>query len=236
MSQSDIANNIGRSQGSISREIKRNKGLRGYRYQQADTLAQCRHTEKNKAIKLTDDIKHLLDKYISKDWSPEQVTGRLKKDSIIDLHYETIYQYIHDDKRAGGTLYTHLRHQKKSYRKRYGSPRNNSGIPNRTDIDERPEVVNSRERVGDWEADTMIGKNHKGVLVTLDERKTKLRLAFPLQNKKMDAVTTAINFLLTPIKNFVQTITFDNGKEFAQHEKIALAIDCDTYFAKPYSS
>lgn len=232
----DIAEKLNRSQSTISREIRRNYGLRGYRHKQANQKAQERHETKEKSIKLTDEITRVIDAYILKDWSPEQISGRLKIDGIINLHHETIYQYILADKQAGGDLYTHLRHQKKTYRKRYGSPRNRNGIPNRTDIDERPEAANNRARVGDWEADTMIGKNHKGALVTLDERKTKLRLALPVSSKKMHEVTEAINFLLKPVKNFVETITFDNGKEFAQHEKIAHSVKCDTYFAKPYHS
>jgi len=236
MTLTQIANNLGYSQSTISREVRRNRGQRGYRYQQAHRMAQERHKTKNKAVKLTDEITGVIDEYIRSEWSPEQIAGRLKMDGVIDLHHETIYQYILADKQAGGDLYTHLRHQNKTYRKRYGCPRNRSGIPNRTDIDERPSVVNTRERVGDWEADTMIGKNHKGAFVTLDERKSKLRLALPVASKKAHEVTNAINILLKPVKSFVETITFDNGKEFALHEKIAKEIKCDTYFAKPYHS
>ena len=97
-------------------------------------------------------------------------------------------------------------------------------------------MANTRERVGDWEADTIIGKNHKGAIVTLDDRKSKLRLAFPLAGKKADAVKDAMLLLFKPIQSFVETITFDNGKEFTQHEKLAKELDCCTYFAKPYHS
>ncbi|MDT8424910.1 MAG: IS30 family transposase, partial [Methyloprofundus sp.] len=159
-----------------------------------------------------------------------------KQENVISLHHETIYQHVLADKKAGGELYKHLRHQKKTYRKRYGSAHNRTGIPNRVDIDERPEIANNRERIGDWEADTIIGKNHKGAIVTLDERKSKLRLAFPLAGKKAQGVFEATTFLLDPIKNFVKTITFDNGKEFTLHEKIAKSLECETYFAKPYHS
>jgi IS30 family transposase len=236
MTLSRIAVDLGRSQSTISREVARNRGKRGYRHQQANGLAQERHATKDKSIKLTEEITCVIDEYIRDDWSPEQIAGRLKMDGIVDLHHETIYQYILADKQSGGDLYTHLRHQNKTYRKRYGSARNRSGIPNRTDIDERPVAANNRERVGDWEADTMIGKNHKGAFVTLDERKSKLRLALPVASKKAHEVTEAINALLKPIKHFVETITFDNGKEFAKHEKVAKSIKCDTYFAKPYHS
>jgi IS30 family transposase len=108
--------------------------------------------------------------------------------------------------------------------------------PNRRDIDDRPVAANKRERVGDWEADTIIGNQHKGAIVTLDERKTKVRLAAPLPGKKAVYVTEAITRLLGPIKSFVKTITFDNGREFTQLKKIADAAECETFFAKPYHS
>ena len=129
-----------------------------------------------------------------------------------------------------------MRHQGKTYRKRYGSAHNRTGIPNRVGIEERPAVVNNRERVGDWEADTIIGKNHKGAIVTLDERKTKLRVAVPLPGKKAKAVKQAMVSSLKPLKKFVKTITYDNGKEFVEHEAVARALSCDSYFAAPYHS
>ncbi len=107
---------------------------------------------------------------------------------------------------------------------------------NRVDIDKRPKAANDRERVGDWEADTIIGKNHKGAIVTLDDRKSKLRLAFPLKGKKAQDVFDVTNILLEPIKDFVKTITYNNGKEFTMHEKTAQQLSCNTYFAKPYHS
>lgn len=225
---------MGLSQSSISREIARNTGKRGYRHQQADRFAQERQREKPKAIKLTKQVKQEIDERIKQDWSPEQICGRFKQEREISLHHETIYQYLLADKQSGGELYKHLRHQKKKYRKRYGSSHNRTGIPNRVDIDQRPEQANNRERVGDWESDTIIGKNHKGAIVTLDERKTKLRLAFPLKTKAAKLVKQAIIKLLNPFRKVVKTMTFDNGKEFAGHEAIAKALGCQTYFAKPY--
>jgi len=115
-----IASALDRSQSTITREVNRNRGLRGYRHQQAERKARERHAAKPKAIKLTKEVTVLIDGYIKADWSPEQIAGRLKKENIISLHHETIYQYILADKRSGGGLYTHLRHQNKTYRKRYG--------------------------------------------------------------------------------------------------------------------
>jgi len=232
----EIAIKINRSQSTISREISRNTGGRGYRYKQAHRLTRERHQEKNKSVKLTPELKEILNKYIKKDYSPEQISGRLKLKVQISIHHETIYQYILADKRDGGELYKHLRHQNKTYRKRYGSAHNRNGIKDRVDIDERPEAANKRERVGDWELDTIIGKNHKGAIVTMDDRKTKLRLAYPLPGKKAQDVKDAMIKLLRPIKSWVHTTTYDNGKEFSLHKAVSQALDCDAYFAKPYHS
>ena len=231
-----IAKAMGRSQSTISREIRRNTGQRGYRHKQANRLTNERHTNKIKAVKLTDEIQYIISTCLQNDWSPEQISGRLHDEGIISLHHETVYQFILADKANGGVLHKHLRHQGKTYRKRYGSAHNRSGIPNRVDIDKRPAVANNRKRVGDWEADTIIGKNHKGAIVTLDERKSKLRLAAPLQGKKAKLVKNAMITMLSPITDFVKTVTFDNGKEFTLHEDIAKDLDCKTYFAKPYHS
>jgi IS30 family transposase len=236
MSMNRIAKVLGRSQSTLSREISRNTGQRGYRHKQAHGLAGQRHKNKPKAVKLSEEIKALITGYLKQDWSPEQIAGRLAKEGIIKLHHETIYQYILANKKAGGTLYKHLRHQKKTYRKRYGSAHNRTGIPNRVDIEQRPQEANERKRVGDWEADTIIGKNRKGAIITLDERKSKVRFAAPLQSKKAQHVKQAAIALLQPIKRFVETITFDNGKEFSLHESMAKALGCDTYFARPYHS
>ncbi|QEN04136.1 IS30 family transposase [Thiospirochaeta perfilievii] len=126
---------------------------------------------------------------------------------------------------------------RKTYRKRYGTTTGSTrGIPNRIDIDERPEAANKRERVGDWEADTIIGKSHKGAIVTLDDRKSKLRLAAPLSGKHADPVKDWITKLLEPFADLTKTITFDNGKEFTKHQDVARELKCETYFAKPYHS
>ncbi len=235
-SMNKIALALGRAQSTISREINRNTGKKGYRHKQAECLVQQRHKDKRKAVKITEPIKLQIQKHLKQDWSPEQIAGRFKSEGVVNLHHESIYQYVLANKQDGGTLYKHLRHQNKTYRKRYGSAHNRTGIPNRVGIEQRPEVANNRQRVGDWEADTIIGKNHKGAIVTLDERKSKLRLAAPLQGKTAQAVHESMVALLYPIRQFVETITFDNGKEFTLHEATASALSCETYFANPYHS
>ena len=236
ISKNQIAKGLNRSHTTVLREISRNTGGNGYRYKQAHVFAKQRHDAKNKYTKLNDSIKKLINRYIRLDWSPEQVCGRLSRDNVINLHHETVYRYILKNKQHNGKLYKHLRHQGKAYRKRYGYPNNRGAIPNRTDIDQRPWAVNNRLVFGHWEADTIIGKNRQGGIVTLDERVTKLRLAYPVESRHMNNVSAAIIRLLKPLGRIVDSITYDNGKEFYAHQKVNQAISCMSYFAKPYSS
>jgi len=235
-SNNKIAQGMGRDPATIGRELRRNVGKRGYRHQQANAMAMSRHTEKPKATKLTEELEEYMTEKLIQRWSPEQISGRLKRDRKTSLSPETIYQFIAKDKRQGGCLHQHLRHQGKPYKKRYGKTDYRGCIPGRVDIDARPEVVDERSRIGDWEADLIIGKAHKGAIVTLAERCSRLYLAFPIVRKTADLTTQAITTLLADIKAFVHTITYDNGREFNGHGHINDALECDSYFAKPYHS
>jgi transposase, IS30 family len=152
------------------------------------------------------------------------------------VSHETIYQFIIDDQKLGGELYKHRRLGRKKRRKRLKDKDRRGQILNRVSIDERPAVVNSKERVGDWEIDTIIGKNHKGVIVTAVERKTKFSCMKHVLKKEAPLVTMALIDMLKPYKQLVHTLTGDNGKEFSEHEKIAQALQANFYFAHPYSS
>jgi IS30 family transposase len=227
---------MGRNKSTISRELSRNTGKRGYRHKQANRLADERHQKKNKAIKLTDCVKNYISEKLKEYWSPEQIMGRLELDKKIKISTETAYRFVLQDKAVGGALYKYLRHQHKKYRKRYGKNDYRGRIPNRIDIDERPSIVDARTRIGDWEVDLVIGKGHKGGFATLAERKNRLYLALPIVNKTAQNANDAINKRLTPLKHWVKTLTFDNGREFSWHEKLAENLDCNTYFTKPYHS
>ncbi|SMN16428.1 Mobile element protein [uncultured Candidatus Thioglobus sp.] len=140
------------------------------------------------------------------------------------------------DKAVGGELYKYLRHQHKKYKKCYGKNDYRGVIPSRIDIDERPSIVDNHTRIGDWEIDLVIGKGHKGGFATLADRKSRLYLVLPITNKTAQTANDAITKLLTPLKHWVKTLTFDNGREFSWHEKLADRLECGTYFAKPYHS
>ncbi len=233
-SNSDIANMLGRHVSTIKRERSRNMGQKGYRPQQAHSFAQERHQMKPKAIKMTEEMQQHIRERLALEWSPEQIQGRLLTDDDSSVCPKTIYDFIARDKANGGDLYKHMRHKK--YRQRTGKPDPRGQIRDRVGIEERPDIVDQKERIGDWEADTVIGKGHQGVLVTLSERVSKLNLIAHVPSKHAEVVTQAMIEMLTPYRNDLHTITFDNGKEFAFHRRVAKALDVKTYFARPYHS
>ncbi len=231
-----MAKVMGRNHTTLSRELKRNTGQRGYRYHQAQSLAEQRHQEKPKAVKLTKALMAYITEKLQARWSPEQICGRLRLEQATLISPETIYRFVLQEKRQGGQLYCNLRHQVKRRRKRYGAKDYRGTIPGRVDIADRPAVVDTRARVGDWEADLVMGKDHQGALVTLAERRSRLFLALPILRKTAERTTRAIITLLGTWKDWVHTITYDNGREFSWHQAIAQALDCQGFFARPYHS
>jgi len=235
--QKYIAEAIGVDKSTICRELKRNRFWRGtYEPHHAHAYAQRRHREKRKEIKFTKEVEAFIREKTSEEWSPEQISGYAKRHELFSISHERIYQFILNDKKFGGDLYKHLRHQHKKYRKRYGSPQRNYGIKNRKFIDERPTVVDNKERIGDWEIDTIIGGNRKQAIVTIVERVSKKAVLKKVEFKTAELVFQATANGLNRLSNKVLTITADNGTEFAYHERISEALDADFYFARPYAS
>ena len=232
--QATIAEVIGVHQSTISRELKRNKGLRGYRYKQAHEMATARRKGKAKP-RIDAGAWAFIERLIQKEWSPEQISGWMKNEMGYSVSHERIYQHILQDKQSGGKLYLHLRCRKKR-RKRYGSHERRGQIPNRTSIDERPRIVDSRHRYGDWEVDTIIGSRHQQAIVSLAERKSRLALIRKVDRKTSEQVSQAVTELLGSVKHRVHTITGDNGKEFSGHQEIAKSLSANFYFAHPYAS
>ncbi len=231
-----IAGVLDRSPSTISREIRRNCGLRGYRPGQADRLARTRSRSCRVRRRITHKDWVLLEELIRRDWSPEQISGRLRREKQLWVSPELIYQHIYADKAEGGSLWTHLRCQQKR-RKRYGSGRERRGcLPDRVGIDQRPAEVDSRSRIGHWEGDTIIGKAHRGAAVTLVERASRFLRLSKLPRKTAKATRRAISRRLRPFADQINSLTLDNGKEFAQHRQIAQSLGSAVYFADPYAS
>lgn len=232
--QTQIAHLLGVHKSTVSRELRRNCGQRGYRPQQAHRFCLRRRHDKAKP-RITASTWRLIRRLLRKDWSPEQISDWLNQEAGLRVSHETIYQYVLTDKHAGGTLYRHLRCQKQR-KKRYGVYSRRGCIPNAISIEQRPAIVDTRRRFGDWELDTVIGKNHRQALVTLVERKSRLTLIAKVTRKTADAVSEAIIRLLKPLAPWVHTLTADNGREFAGHQNIARALNAKFYFAHPFAS
>ena len=232
--QTEIAKMLGRHKSTISRELQRNRGLKGYRPKQAHERAVARRLEKARPR-----IEHAawtqIEALIRQQWSPEQIAGRLERERGVAISHEWIYQHIYSDKCSGGDLYRFLRCQKRR-RKRYGTHSRRGLIPNQVSIDDRPAIVETKQRLGDWEGDTVIGQGHRGALVTLVERKTLFTVIQNVCRKTAELVRKAVHQALAPYKDRVQTITYDNGREFADYAGMAKDLDAKIYFAHPYAS
>ena len=237
-SPTEIAQVLGVHCSTISRELTRNTGKRGYRHKQADEKAQQRRDmacqEKKKMIP---SMIAIIEGKLRLQWSPTQISGWLRKNSYENgVSHETIYQHIWEDKRNGGFLYKELRHHGKKYNKRSKGTAGRGCIPNRIDIKERPSIVEEKTRLGDWELDTIIGTRQSGAIVSMVERSSKLIKLAKITHKTAEETEAALIGSLIPIREFIHTLTADNGKEFASHQKVALALDADFYFATPYHS
>jgi len=237
LSNISVAKKLKRNKSTIGREISRNKGLRGYQPKQAQKLCEIRHSSKEKHIRFTEEVHDCVVILLLEKWSPEQISGWLSKNKNYNISHQKIYDFVNQDKDEGGDLYKCFRQSNKKRRKRYSLKSATRGqIRDRVPITERPQVVEDKSRVGDWEGDTVVGKDHKGFIVTLVDRKSKLTLIEKVENKSAEVVAKAVTRALAPFKNETHTITFDNGKEFADHKKIAKDLDANIYFATPYAS
>ena len=236
LSQRQIALRLGVSRATISRELKRNQGRKGYRFQQADALAtERRHAANAQPSCMTPDKIRIIEQKLEEGWSPDQISGRLKLEGIC-ISSKTIYRHVWFDRQEGGLLYRHLRHGGKKYNRRSPNEAGRGCIPNRVDIKERPAIVEKKSRIGDWEGDTIIGKDHKGAILTLVDRKSKFLVMEKLKRKTAKKVCAAIKKRLSKLPHKVYTITYDNGKEFSEHQEIAKALKAKCYFATPYHS
>lgn len=228
-----IARQLSRDRSTIIRELKRNSINGQYQGSQAEIQSQQRRFRK--PTKMTPQLVLTVEEKLKLQWSPEQISGRLKIEGI-NISHEAIYKHIRKDKRNGGSLYKQLRHHGKKYNHRSKGTAGRGCIPNRVDIDQRPPIVEEKIRVGDWELDTIIGADHDGAIVSMVDRHSKFTHLIKVPNKTAALVRDAIVEKLDPVRNFVHTLTSDNGKEFACHEEVSSLLQADFFFAKPYHS
>lgn len=229
-----IAKELGYDVSSISREIKRNKGRRSYCFKEADTKSKKRRSRASRRPKkITYYLEHRIKKKLFLDWSPEQISGRLREEGI-SISHESIYRFVWKEKQMGGNLYKHLRHHGKKYNKRSSWKAGRGFIPGRIDISERPQIVEEKSRIGDFEGDTIIGGKCQGAILSYVDRCSKFVLLKKIPSREASVVFQATVKKLHQLPCKIWTMTFDNGKEFARHKEIARALKTSCYFAKPY--
>lgn len=234
--QEFIANEVGCSQSTISREIDRNSTQKGYNAHTAQKKASERARTTHVHRLYDDQHWERVESLLREDLSPDQIVGRCSHEGVDCPSIEYIYRHIWADKKRGGDLHTHLRQR---HPKNYSRSRRNDyrgRIPNLVSIDERPSIVDRRERYGDLEIDLVIGKDHKGKLLTVNDRASGECWIRKLGSKNADEVADTLIEVLNPIKKKLHTITSDNGREFAAHARIAEALGISYYFAHPYHS
>ncbi|MGR3806653.1 IS30 family transposase [Pasteurella testudinis] len=234
-SKSSIARAIGRDRATVKRELDRHSVNGEYDYLYAQQQYEAKK-KKQTAHKMTSGLTTTINGLLIQRLSPEQVCGYLAKHHQISLHHETLYRHIRKDKASGGELYTYMRILPKPYRKKRGSVWTKGKVPDRVGIEERPAIVDEKTRIGDWEMDTIVGKDQKSGLLVATERKTKFTVARKINNFKAENTATAAINLMKKFKKSILTITLDNGKEFYRHKMFAKKLGAKTYFCRPYHS
>ena len=235
MKRSEIAREIGVHRSTITRELGRNESGRWkYNPSRAIRMTRERH-ERKKKYGIDEVTWAMVEKLLRLEWSPEQISKRLEVEGLSTVSHETIYRHIYSDREKGGDLYVYLR-RRHTYRRRINKYCSRKGWSSRRPISERPPVVETRSRIGDWEADTIIGREKKGGIISLVERRSRYCLLKKVTTKSAQTVAEAICSSLLPVKDKVLTITSDNGIEFMRHQTIANTLDADFFFADPYSS
>ena len=230
-----IARQLGRDRTTVWREVRRNSGKRGYRHGQAQGKAEGRRSAASSVPRrMTPDLWRMVEERLAEGWSPEQISGRLRKEGHPMAGRQWIQRHVHADRRAGGRLWRHLRRRGKRPNRKGGAHAGRGHIPGRVDISERPALVEAKARVGDWEADTIVGAGHSGAVVSLVDRASKYALLRRLDRKTAAAVGAAMTGMLGSLP--VYTVTVDNGKEFADHARVSRALGADFFFARPYHS
>jgi IS30 family transposase len=239
LSISEIGRRLKRNKSTISREILRNTDERqiGYLPDTAVALMQARRKQakvrfQRVSAKTIAEVKQRLEQH----HSPEQVAGRMEREGIGKISYETIYLMIYANHQEMGIYQQYLR-QKQKQRRRKSRNQKRGGIPNRVGIENRPKIVDLKIEIGHWESDTVIGCNHTGVVVTHVDKASKYLLAGLAKNKTMEEINRVTLKLFEPVKStFRKTMTFDNGREFCGHEKLSESLQIETFFATPYHS
>ncbi len=238
LNQSQAALALGRHRSTVSRELSRNRcRLDGrYRVSKAQERTNGRRSRSRRNLRFSTHDFAQVDELLCRQWSPEQVSGHLRRTTQLAISHETIYRHIWRDKRAGGLLYTHLRGACKQRRKRYGSYDSRGKLAGKRPISERPAAVETRRQLGHWEIDTVMGTGSRDCIVSLVERKTGILLIGKLEDRTTATLNRRVIRLIKRHGGRFETITSDNGTEFHQYGRIEARTKATFYFARPYHS
>jgi IS30 family transposase len=232
----EIGRRLGRHRATIYREIARNRCVDDYRPDSADRIAWVRKLRGSK-IQRSTRLRDYVGDRLAMGWSPEEISGRMELDTMNNtVSAESIYRYVYSPagRRAGLPRYLAQRKAKRGRRRRNG--RREPSIPNRVSIDQRPAEADARIAFGHWEGDLMHFRRQKDILLTLQERCSRLTLAERLASKDANDTADAIIDQLAALPSTaVQTITHDDGGEFARHERVKDAIGLRAFFCDPHS-
>ena len=238
LNQSEIARCLGRHRSTVCREVRRNSTRADGRYRAftAQERANGRRSRSRRDSHFTAGDFAAVEELLRRQWSPEQVSGYLRRTGRLDISHETIYRHVWRDKKRGGLLYTHLRGAGKRRRKRYGAYDSRGKLAGKRMISERPAEVEARSRVGDWEADTVAGAGTRDCVLTLVERKTGLVLIGKLKDRTAGALSRRAVSLMRGRGARFETVTADNGTEFHDYKRVERLTGAAFYFARPYHS
>jgi IS30 family transposase len=231
-----IARQLGRHRSTISRELRRNRSPwdGSYRPSKAQEQANGRRSRSRRNQRFQDSDWKLVELLLREDWSPEQVSGSLRKAGDLSISHETIYRYVWAERAQGGELYKRLRCAGKKRRKRYGRYDSRGRLAGKRHIAERPTAVERRDQVGHWEIDTVMGVGNTHCVVTLVERATGYLLIGKLAARTMGELARRTIQLVRKHPGCFRTITADNGTEFHSYQKIEKATGVKFYFATPH--
>jgi transposase, IS30 family len=236
--KSQIARTLGRHRCTVGRELGRNSTRADGRYRAstAQERANGRRSRSRRNRRFSAADFALIDELLRRQWSPEQVAGHLRRTGQLLISHETIYRHVWRDKKDGGALYTHLRGARKRRRKRYGRYDSRGRLAGKRLISVRPPEVESRESIGHWEADTVLGAGSRDCVLTLVERKSGLVLIGKLSDRTADSLSRRMIRLIERHQGPFATVTADNGTEFHGYESVERRTGAMFYFARPYHS
>jgi IS30 family transposase len=233
-----IARDLGRAPSTISREVRRNRRADGgYRAFTACEHTSARRRRPRRGSHFGAEQWLLVEELLELDWSPEQVSGWMRRHKLLSISYETIYLHVWRDRRAGGELWTHMRQAGKRRRKRYGAYDSRGRLAGKRHISERPAEAETRAELGHWEIDTVMGTEHgRNSVMTLVERATGYTVMGKLARHCAADATVRCVELIARHPGQVLTVTADNGTEFHSYAEIEAATGALFYFATPHHS